>query len=264
MSLILSNQKTAISVRKDPNVTTKPGIRIQPSVIVSLPPQINYRPPFNPDGTLSTPSILQFARKIATDWFPSDNFTTRPMPAGNLVVNGNALGKMDITVIPGQTIAPSEAFTNVAINDDLFSQTKDIASAWIVVKGNLTLNNTAILRPKVRKLFTVIYVTGDLTISDNTSYISMTARGANHSGIGDSAGATTAVDIQVGPNTMISATGGAGAAENTTAQTATDGANGSSTQGSLGSGGGGGGWNDYPAGGGEIGGGGETPPVFIG
>jgi hypothetical protein len=97
---------------------------------------------------------LQFARKIATDWFPSDNFTTRPMPAGNLVVNGNALGKMDITVIPGQTIAPSEAFTNVAINDDLFSQTKDIASAWIVVKGNLTLNNTAILRQKVRKLLT--------------------------------------------------------------------------------------------------------------
>lgn len=247
MSIVVANKKTAISVRKDPNVTTKPGIRIQPSVIVSLPPQIKYSPSFNPNGTLSTPSILDFARKIATDWFPADNFTSRSMPAGNLVVNGNAVGKMDITVIPGQTISPTETITNDGINDALFSQTKDIASAWVVVKGNLTLNNTARIRPSQRKLFTVIYVTGNLTIGDSSSYISMSSRGANHSGTGDSAGATTAVDIQVGPNTMISATGGAGAAINTVAQSATNGDNGSSTQGSLGSGGGGGGWNDYPA-----------------
>ena len=240
MSLALANKKTAISVRKDVNSTTKPGIIIRKVLLDSLPIQLRSRPTFNPSGTFTTDSLLDFSRKLAYDWFPSNNLTVEPESAGDLVVNGQAVGKMDIVVIPGQTITDSR------VSDELFSQTKDIASAWMIVKGDLVLEDCEI-RPSQRKLFTVVYVTGNLTMnsSGNPCSISMTQRGANHSGTGDSGGATTAVDIKVGPNTTITASGGAGAATNNIPGTAASGTNGrDDTQSALGSGGGGGGWND--------------------
>jgi hypothetical protein len=241
MSVVTANRKTAISVRKDPNVTTKPGIRIQPSVVVNIPPQLRYSPSFNPNGTLVTPNIYTLLRKITNEWFPPDNFTTRAMPAGNLVVNGQAVGQMDIAVIPGQSLV------DPAANDLLFSSRKDVASAWIIVKGNLDISDIT-LTPSQRKLFTVVYVTGNLTFNDGKANISMSSRGANHSGTGDSGGITAPANIQITANTMISATGAAGAIPNSNPFSAELGQNGGAIQNMLQSGGGGGGWNDYDGG----------------
>jgi hypothetical protein len=249
MSIVVSNKKTAMSLRKDENIGKISQIGIKPSLLVNIPPQIKGFPSFNADGTLITDNIYDLAKRLATNWFPPDNFTPRALPAGNLVVNGSELGKLDIAVIPGQTI--NNVSENALINNTLFSQTKDIASAWIIVKGNLNLANVT-LQPSQRKLFTVIYVTGDLTFDEGTATISMTQRGANHSGTGDSGGYTAPASIKVGPNTFIDANGAGGASENSTSFTAQIGQNGSTEQQSLQSGGGGGGWNDYS----EYGGGG--------
>jgi hypothetical protein len=246
MSLVTGIKKTAISVRKDPNITTKPGIRIQSSVVVNIPPQIGYSPSFNPNGTISTPNLLDLARRITNNWFPPDNFTNRAVPAGNLVVNGQSVGKMDIVVIPGQTL------NNTNINS-VFTETKDTASSFIFVKGNLTVGD--ILTPPTRKLFTVIYVSGNLTMQAG-SQISMTRRGANHSGVGDSGGYVAPVPIAIGPSTTISATGGDGALQNSTEISANQGTNGDTTQNTLQTGGGGGGFWDYL----NEGGGPSTPP----
>jgi hypothetical protein len=110
------------------------------------------------------------------------------------------------------------------------------------------------MRPARRKLFTVIYVTGNLTMN---GVLSMTARGANHSGTGNSGGLTTPVNIllaagsysQTAPtsttitNPQIPSAGGAGAASRTTS-----GATGG-TAGSAGGTGGGGGGTWFSAGG---------------
>ena len=67
------------------------------------------------------------------------------------------------------------------------------------MNGNLTINSGQTFIPSVRKLFTVLYVTGNLVVNGS---ISMTGRGANHSGTGSSGGATTAVDIRIGTGTF--------------------------------------------------------------
>jgi hypothetical protein len=97
---------------------------------------------------------------------------------------------------------------------DWFTTTQDTRSAWILVNGNLTINSGQTFIPPVRKLFTVIYVSGNLTLNGT---ISMTARGANHSGTGASGGYTAPVPIRIGTGTFsavsnpqIPATGGPG------------------------------------------------------
>lgn len=93
--------------------------------------------------------------------------------------------------------------------DALFTATKDVAPAFVLVDGDLTINAGVSLRPAVRKLFTVLYVTGNLV---NNGEISMTARGANHSGTGDSGGFVAPVDLLVGASAApVGALGGAGA-----------------------------------------------------
>ena len=94
--------------------------------------------------------------------------------------------------------------------------------------------------PSVRKLFTVVYVTGNLTVN---GIISMSARGANHSGTGNSGGFTAPVDIRLVTGTVdgvvnpqIPATGGAGGSGRSTAGFN---AGGAGTNGGTGGGGGG-------------------------
>jgi hypothetical protein len=98
---------------------------------------------------------------------------------------------------------------------DFFSSVVDTRPAVVVIDGNLTIDANATFTPPVRKLFTVLYVTGDLTINGT---ISMTARGANHSGTGSSGGYVAPQNILIlngtrdgvsSPN--IPATGGTGA-----------------------------------------------------
>lgn len=151
-------------------------------------------------------SILSTARQLSTTF---SGQTVAPTAAGALTINSQAVGNYEYTVKGTTTIS---SFTAA----DWFTSTKDTVSSWIIVNGNLTINAGQTLIPAVRKLFTVVYVSGNLALSGS---ISMSARGANHSGTGDSGGATTAVAIRIGTGTFsavtdpqIPATGGAGAA----------------------------------------------------
>lgn len=148
-----------------------------------------------------------------------------PTAGGTLTINSESLGSYDYVIKSGdQTVS---SFTN----SDWFTTTADTRSAFVVVQGNLTINSGQTFIPTNRKLFTCIYVTGNLTVSGS---ISMAGRGANHS-------ATTAAAIRIATGTFSSivnpavpAAGGAAVASSTNG---TAGANG-------GTGSGGGGQND--------------------
>lgn len=126
-----------------------------------------------------------------------------------LTINSQSLGTYDYLVVEGNTTI--SAFTAA----DWFTTIEDSRAAFIVVKGNLTINAGQVLTPAVRKLFTVLYVTGNLIVNGG---ISMSQRGANHSGTGNSGGAVTAAAIRIATGTFSSvvnpqvpAAGGAGA-----------------------------------------------------
>lgn len=172
-----------------------------------------YSPPLLFTSTLngsglpagSGSSLLSYARLLNTQYSSSIS----PTSAGSLTINSQSIGNHDFCVRGGSTTISSFVAT------DYFTTTEDTASAWIIVKGNLTIDSGQTFIPSVRKLFTVLYVTGNLI---NNGTISMTARGANHSGTGNSGGFTAPVDIRVGTGTFsaitnpqIPATGGAGA-----------------------------------------------------
>ena len=154
----------------------------------------------------SSTDILSFSRTLATTYTTSDIV---PTDGGSLTINSQAMGSYEVTARKASTTISS--FTA----SDWFTSTKDTTSSWIVVNGNLTIDAGQTVIPSVRKLFTVLYVTGNLVCNGS---ISMTARGANHGGTGDSGGATTAVAVRIGTGTFsdvtnpqIPATGGAGA-----------------------------------------------------
>lgn len=153
----------------------------------------------------SSASILAFARTLATAYKTSDLV---PTDGGSLTINSQPVGNYEVTTRKANTTISS--FTD----SDWFTSTKDTTSSWIIVNGNLTIDSGQTVIPSVRKLFTVLYVTGNLVLNGS---ISMSLRGANHSGTGDSGGATTAVDIRIGTGTFgavtdpqIPATGGSG------------------------------------------------------
>jgi hypothetical protein len=253
MSALGEAQKTAdLSVRKDPNATKRVGMNVRRVLTVNIPPQLNFKPAFPENNAYSAPNIYEFCQKIMYNWFPSNNFTRTPV-SGSLTLNSQPVGNVDFTVIPGLTLDGINA-------NSVFTGTRDTASSFIFVKGNLTVDSV-VLTPPTRKLFTVVYVAGNLTMRPG-SQISMTRRGANHSGTGDSGGPTTAEQSSVGPNTRILASGGAGAETNSTDVRANQGANGDTTQSGLQTGGGGGGFWDYqpPREGEEGGGPGGFPP----
>ena len=136
-----------------------------------------------------------------------------PTAGGTLTLNGQNCGSYDY-VLKRSDITLSSTPTS----SDWFTTTKDTRSAIIGVVGNLTLNSGVFLRPPDRKLFMAIYVDGNLTINSGGN-ISMSARGANHSGSGTSGGATTAVAIRLATGTFggvsnpeVPAAGSAGAA----------------------------------------------------
>ena len=174
-----------------------------------------------------------------------------PTAGGTLTLNGQNVGYYDY-VLKRSDITLSSTPTA----SDWFTTTKDTRSAIIGIAGNLTINSGAFLRPPVRKLFMAIYVDGNLTVNSGGT-ISMTSRGANHSGSGTSGGATTARAIRLATGTFggvsnpeVPAAGGAGAAALTESYTAgahTTGNPGTAGTGG-GSGGGGGGGGGFPGG----------------
>lgn len=224
----------------------------------SLAGLVGYgRPSPAPVGTpTSGASIVSFARALAN----VNRYGTRaPTLAGALTINGASVGNFEYAVRTGETV--SSAWNEA----DYFGASEDSVSSWIIFNGNLTIDasftSVAPLRPSKRKLFTVLYVTGNLTMN---GVVSMSGRGANHSGTGNSGGATPAVNIrlatgaysQTAPSVAtvndpsIPANGGTGASARSTA-----GAN-SGGGGNAGGTGGGGGGTWFSAGG-TVGAGGD-------
>jgi hypothetical protein len=167
----------------------------------------------------SSTDVLTYARAL-----DSNRSTQSPAAAGALTINSQSVGGHELTVVNSTTIS---SFTAAS----WFTSTADTQSAWVIVKGDLTINSGITFTPPVRKLFTVLYVRGNLV---NNGTISMTARGASHS-------ATTARNIRIATGTFsgvtnpqVPAAGGAGGVSGS-------GAGGFGTAGTSGGTGGGGG-----------------------
>jgi hypothetical protein len=176
-------------------------------------------------GNLSAGSVYEAAQRMAT------GADATPTAGGTLTINSQSLGSYDYRVVSGNQTVSSFS------SSDWFTATADSRSAFVVVRGNLTIDVGQTFIPTARKLFTVIYVTGDVAVNGS---ISMSARGANHSAGGGNVSAA-AIRIITGTystvvNPQVPAAGGAGAiAATTTGVTGTAG-----TAGGTGGGGSGG------------------------
>jgi len=159
---------------------------------------------------------------------------------GRLYLNGNFVGLYDYAYINGNTTL--DATHNQDAFDHWFTGNQDTHWALVCVDGTLTQGNRSIIKPPVRKLGFVLNVDGAYTLNGMTS---MTNRGANHSGTGDSHGYTAPVAIPVNGSITIPATGGAGGARKVSTSTGSNNgaAGGTATNGS----GGGGSGNCHPA-----------------
>ena len=126
---------------------------------------------------------------------------------GSLYLNGNFAGQYDYAYISGNTT--TDAVDQQDAYDHWFTGNQDTHWALVCVDGTLTQGDRAIIKPPVRKLGFVLNVDGAYTLNGMTS---MTNRGANHSGTGDSHGYTAPVAIPVNGSITIPATGGAAGA----------------------------------------------------
>jgi len=160
-------------------------------------------------GNSGAATLLDFARTIATCGVfsrvqqPGLNYNgNRISTGGTFTLNGNPCGNYEYNVLEGGTTLTQASIAT------LFSSTNDVSS-WIVCKGNLTIGAGAVLIPTVnptytapskityatppdpdakRRLFMVVYVTGNLIFGNNDSTISMSACGGNTSSTGANIG----------------------------------------------------------------------------
>lgn len=128
-----------------------------------------------------------------------------PTAGGTLTVNSVSLHSFDVVVKNGNQTVSS------FVSADWFTSTADSRSAFVIVRGNLTIDSGQIFIPSARKLFVCIYVTGNLTVNGT---IAMTGRGANHSATGSNLAAGN-IRIATGTfsavvNPQVSSAGAAG------------------------------------------------------
>jgi len=152
-------------------------------------------------GNRTVNSVLDLCASMAL----SDSNMATPSTGGTLTVNGQALGSYDYVIKTGE-------FNLSSYNPlDWFTSTNDSVSAFVVVRGNLTISPNVVFAPASRKLFTAIYVAGNLQIEGS---VSMSARGADHSSSGSN---ISAAEIRIANGTFsgvsnpsVPASGGAG------------------------------------------------------
>ena len=125
---------------------------------------------------------------------------------GSLYLNGNFAGMYDYAYINGNTTIDTEEYPRP---NHWFTDNMDTHWALVCVDGTLTTGQRNIIKPPVRKLGFVLHTDGDFT---HDGLISMTNRGANHSGTGNSMGYTAPVAIPVKSGVTIPAAGGSGGA----------------------------------------------------
>jgi len=129
--------------------------------------------------------------------------------SGRMILNGNFAGMYDFAYIDGNWSPHCETHPFSKMDAMLFSDKQDTHWALIYVNGDLELDGDLIIRPPCRKLGMCIYVSGDFALN---GVVSMTDKGANHSGTGTSYGYTPPVAIPLNGTLTIPAAGGAGGA----------------------------------------------------
>lgn len=201
-----------------------PPSAIDGQIVTTIDGKVSWSDP--PSGGGGTATSL-FDRAVEISEAPS-NLT--PVPGGMVTNLGAVIGEHSYRIADGPVVIGSGW-----VPSDWFNAVEDVESSWIVIKGDLTIDAGVIFTPEVRKLFMMVYVTGDLILNGQ---ISMTRRGANHSGDLYSGGFTAPSDIYVKSGAIIPALGGEGGAwiqsDNATGRT------GNALSGGSGGGGGGG------------------------
>ena len=148
-----------------------------------------------PAGNQAVGSMELMARNMLT----ASN--TNVSSGGTLSINSNAIGNYEWYKTSGNTTLSSFS------ESTYYSGTQDTVGSFLVFDGDLTINSGVTIQPAVRKLYTVLFVDGNLVINGQ---VKMTSRGANHSG-------TTKQDIKMidgtyssVSNATIPASGGSG------------------------------------------------------
>ena len=127
--------------------------------------------------------------------------------SGRMYLNNKFAGMYDFAYYDGNVDLNNEDFSGSRFDAMFFTGNTDTHWALIYINGNLELDMPNIIRPPVRKLGMCIYTTGNF-VADGI--ISMTNRGANHSGAGISHGYTAPLAIPLNGTLTIPAAGGAG------------------------------------------------------
>ena len=175
---------------------------------------------------------------LNSDWIADQTATTaRAQSGGTMTLNSVSLGSYDYTYVGG-----NENITSFS-NGNYFTSTADSRSALVYIDGDLTIASGQTFIPSNRKLFTAIYVKGNLAVNGT---ISMSSRGANHSPAGSPLSSGNIKLIADGtyssvPNPQIPSSGGSGGAASAEAQSNDDKAGNAGSAGSAGGTGGGGG-----------------------
>jgi hypothetical protein len=162
----------------------------------------------NPGSAVGVWSLSDvYENRKANTWIGSYS-QGLPTVGSTQIINSVSLGSYDFVRKPGGTIS---SFTY----SDYFTDTNDSRSSIIIFDGNVTVDPGVTIVPRNRKLFTCIYVNGNLTVNGS---IEMTLRGANHSAPTGSNVAAGAIRIAPGTfspsvtNPEIPAAGGSGGA----------------------------------------------------
>ena len=137
--------------------------------------------------------------------------TTAPISSviksGRMYLNKKFAGMYDFAYFDGNVDLNNTENSGSVFDAMFFTGNQDTHWALIYINGNLELDYPNIIRPPVRKLGMCIYTTGNMILN---GIVSMTNRGANHSGKGTSHGYTAALAIPLNGTLSIPAVGGAG------------------------------------------------------
>ena len=147
-----------------------------------------------------------FTRETAITTTANQPNTASPIiRSGRLILNNNFAGMYDFAYHNGDLHAGSVSNVIASRADSqLFTGNMDTHWALIYINGDLTIDGACEIRPPVRKLGMCIYVTGDCIVNGT---VTMSNRGANHSGKGSSGGYTAPVAIPLNGTLIIPATG---------------------------------------------------------
>ena len=139
--------------------------------------------------------------------------TARPISSiiksGRMYLNTKFAGMYDFAYYDGNIDLNNEFMSGSRFDSMFFTGNQDTHWALIYINGNLELDFPNIIRPPTRKLGMCIYTTGNMILN---GFVSMTNRGANHSGLGISHGYTAPVALPLNGTLTIPAQGGAGGA----------------------------------------------------